>query len=327
MDIAPVTSTHAAERIAALWLEIAALADGAETTSPHADGQRGAQAQTHAQPLVQPLRSGPAAIELLQPGPNAGLADPHARPDSALVPATRASLRADPAALWGLPRSAFDADAPGLLPMPIDEDADGRADADDEASDPGAFEVDGVDDAVAVDGPDVAWCAALGRKLRQVLAARAPVPLMALAAQWQRGRCTMLVCPQGVRGGASGWAFVLWPYPPSDGSLLPALYGVRVAARLGWQAQLHGADWVHARLMREHHRRHGRQLVAADRTPAAGRMPCLMQLGPVAQPNAPAAEVRVQIDAVQRVWAALGRQWSVHLAVCSAPLLPMEVAR
>ena len=52
-----------------------------------------------------------------------------------------------------------------------------------------------------------------------------------------------------------------------------------------------------------------------------GAVPCELQLGPVraAAPRWRLAAVRV--DAVRRLWGALGGQWSVLLLVCPQPLL------
>jgi len=101
------------------------------------------------------------------------------------------------------------------------------------------------------------------------------------------------------------------------------LRGVRVEARLQWLALPPSHPWFHARLIREHHPRHGRQMVVADPGSAPGStvLPCEVQLGPVLERVLSRCEVRVHVSAAQRLWTALGRQWSVHLVVCAHPLL------
>jgi hypothetical protein len=50
-------------------------------------------------------------------------------------------------------------------------------------------------------------------------------------------------------------------------------------------------------------------------------VPCELQLGPV-RGTAPRWRLAAaRVDAVRRLWAALGGQWSVLLAVCPQPLL------
>ena len=207
--------------------------------------------------------------------------------------------------------------------------------------------------AQAVPGNDQApWCETLTRSLNDLIDGH-PVPAALLAAseQWQRGRCVVLACPQGLAGTAPGWAFVLWPRRRARGPLARrlSLQGQRVEARLQWagapsmpardvasarsrdQAVAHPsfspealppqACWCQVRAVKEHLPRGGRQIVALDDagTPRSA-VPCELQLGPVRAHEPRWREVLVRIDAVGRFWAALGGQWSVLVVVSSQPL-------
>jgi hypothetical protein len=103
-----------------------------------------------------------------------------------------------------------------------------------------------------------------------------------------------------------------------------ALYGLRVEARLQWSAMPRGTQWCHVRVVKEHHPRRGRQLIAIDaagaQRPSTAAVPCEVQLGPVLARSLHWCEVCVRINAVRRFWAALGGQWSVNVVVCSLPL-------
>jgi hypothetical protein len=158
------------------------------------------------------------------------------------------------------------------------------------------------------------------------LALREPTPpqaLMTAAEQWRRGRCVVLACPQGLDPAGLAWAFVLWPRPGAPAQDLPDLFGLRVSARLRWQELPPPSPWCHGRTLKEHHPRHGRQLVASGFDPTRPDLPvpCEVQLGPVLSRPLRRCEVRVQIQAAQRFWAALGRQWSVQVVVGARPLL------
>jgi hypothetical protein len=176
-----------------------------------------------------------------------------------------------------------------------------------------------------------AWSDALSRALRTALGARiVPQALLAAADQWKRGRCVVLACPQGDDPAGPAWAFVLWPLVQgqhtSDGVANElALRGLRVEARLQWSAPAHRDQWCHVRVVKEHHPRTGRQLVALDEaanTPSRNPVPCEVQLGPVLARSLRWCQVCVRIQAAQRFWAALGTQWSVHVVVHAEPLLP-----
>ena len=96
----------------------------------------------------------------------------------------------------------------------------------------------------------------------------------------------------------------------------------RAEARLRWPPQGGPRGWCSVRAVKQHLAHGGRQLVALDAAGApSGPVPCEVQLGPVraAAPRWRLAAVRV--DAVRRLWTALGGQWSVLLVVCPQPLL------
>jgi hypothetical protein len=162
-----------------------------------------------------------------------------------------------------------------------------------------------------------------------------PQALIAAAEQWQRGRCVVLACPQGLDPAGPAWAFVLWPRTrtpsPTVQRVAPALalYGLRVDARLQWSSPPHAGQWCHVRVVKEHHPRTGRQLVAVDGSNASkpdAPLPCEVQLGPVLARSLRRCEVCVRIPAAQRFWAALGAQWSAHVVVSSLPLVDADAA-
>jgi hypothetical protein len=190
---------------------------------------------------------------------------------------------------------------------------------------------DSVPDTVLDAAEAGAWCDALTHALRAALGARVvPQALLAAADQWKRGRCVVLACPQGEDPAGPAWAFVLWPvmhgqHTASGVATELALRGLRVDARLQWSAPPRHEQWCHVRVVKEHHPRSGRQLVALDESGATnegGRpVPCEVQLGPVLARSLRWCEVRVRIQAAQRFWNALGTQWSVHVVVSALPLI------
>ncbi len=293
--------------------------------------------QTQARPqaaVPEPVRTHETALP----------AAAHARSDFAvpaalLVPATLIGLQVERAEAWPLPQPAFmPAPPPRLSAAAEREDA---PKAKDEAPSSAARDEEGTaaDEQPAANDPPAVeaqaednWCEALTAALREALAAKVPPqPLLAAAEQWQRGRCVVLACPQGLDPDGAAWAFVLWPRPfslsrrRSDGSVAPlALFGLRVEARLQWSSPPHEPHWCHVRVVKEHHPRRGRQLVSPGDAGAAP-VACEVQLGPVLARSLRWCEVRVRIDAAQRFWAALGAQWSVHVVVCSQSLIRPRV--
>jgi hypothetical protein len=166
---------------------------------------------------------------------------------------------------------------------------------------------------------DGRWCEPLTRGLQaQLNQLVVPPALLAAAEQWQRGRCVVLACPQADDPGL-GWAHVLWPRGECTTPL--ALQGLRVDAQLQWRTLPPAPRWLHTRMVREHHPRHGRQLIAADAPAPSTVLACEVQLGPQLERVPRRCEVRVQIRSAQRFWAALGRQWSVLVVVSARALL------
>ncbi len=173
-----------------------------------------------------------------------------------------------------------------------------------------------------VDAPDETDCEALAQGLHAAwVALPRPAALAAAVEQWLRGRCVLLALPRTADPAGPAWAFVLWSRhaagEPFDAF---ALHGRRVDVRLQWRDGPQAAHWCHARLMKEHHPRHGRQLVPVDETGSGAAPACRVQLGPVVVASRRACEVCVRIDAVQRAWNALGTQWSVLVVVSPVPL-------
>ncbi|WP_280156083.1 hypothetical protein [Piscinibacter sp. XHJ-5] len=290
--------------------------------APGNDGPELAGMQTLARPPVSAdaaTRSHDGAV----PAAAAGLGD-FALPESQLVPAALVGLQVEPAWGWPLPGRA-DArtsipQAPTCERQPSDDDAapDTQEHAEEQAQDdaPPAAE---PCELVLEDAGEGGWCEALTRALRVALAARIPAQALVVAAeQWRRGRCVVLACPQGADPAGPAWAFVLWPRPGAALSLV----GLRVEARLQWALPPVGAHWCHVRVVKEHHPRRGRQLIAPDSTAS---VPCEVQLGPVLARSLHWCEVCLRIDAVRRFWAALGAQWSVHVVVCATPLAGVRV--
>lgn len=178
---------------------------------------------------------------------------------------------------------------------------------------------------VLEDEDEGAWCEALTRALRVALGAKVPPQALQVAAeQWQRGRCVVLACPQGIDPAGAAWAFVLWPRRnPARTESTPAtldLYGLRVDARLQWSTPPARATWHHVRVVKTHHPRTGRQLVPATAEPS-GRVACEVQLGPVIARVLRPCDVCVRIGAARRFWTALSTQWSMHVVVATFPLV------
>jgi hypothetical protein len=111
--------------------------------------------------------------------------------------------------------------------------------------------------------------------------------------------------------------------------------GERYAARLHWRPLPAGlkplrAQWWAVRTVKQHGVALGRQLRAApidDLTKPDGLNVdgLAVQLGPVLLPHAREWDLRVRMDAVQNLWAALEDQWSVLIVGCSEPLIALAV--
>lgn len=347
MNIAPVTSGSTLDAVLSAWadaaLHDAPPADGeampASPTAPGSEGPEAAGVQTLVRPPVV-ADAAPRVADAALPAASASLGD-FALPASQLVPAALIGLQVEPAWGWPLPGHA-----PGRLwkpgtsppagdpPSHAHED-DAPAEAADEPEPPAREDTASAGDAEQVldEGEGGDWCESLTRALGAALAARIPPRALLVAAeQWKRGRCVVLACPQGADPAGPAWAFVLWPrrQAPAGRAAAPALslVGLRVEARLQWALPPVGAHWCHVRVVKEHHPRRGRQLVAPD---SGAPVPCEVQLGPVLARSLHWCEVCLRIHAVRRFWSALGAQWSVHVVVCSMPLagarpLPREDA-
>jgi hypothetical protein len=273
-----------------------------------------------------------------------------ALPASLLVPALLVGLQVEAASAWPLPRRC-EPERPRAARGGERERVESVAERDPRRDDeppqpPPAGEEPARHSAVQepplAECDDGAWSEAVTQALRAALAARiVPQALLAAAEQWQRGRCVVLACPQGDDPAGPAWAFVLWPRPLANPAPQPAvdgsaaadtlaLFGLRVSARLQWHTLPPTTPWCHARVIKEHHPRRGRQLVSPDddldtAAPAAAGA-CAVQLGPVLARSLRCCEVRVHVQAAQRFWAALGRQWSVHVVVSARPLIGARTA-
>lgn len=270
-----------------------------------------------------------------------------ALPADLTVPVAMVGLQVEATAGWPLAAHTFDPnsvlsrtsghsveddDARRRPEPPADDDPEPVGDADEDVAEQAeAEEVAEVEPA-----PAESWCEPLTLALRRVLAARVtPQALLAAAEQWQRDRCVVLACPQGPDPAGPAWAFVLWPRmrtpAPAVQRVAPALslFGLRVDARLQWSVPPHASLWYHVRVVKEHHPRTGRQLVAVDGSTASksdAPLPCEVQLGPVLARSLRRCAVCVRIPAAQRFWAALGAQWSVHVVISPLPLIDADAA-
>jgi len=303
-------------------------------------GAANANMQTLARPhaaIQEPQRVADPAL------PSAAARSEFALPAAQLVPATLVGLQVVHAESFPMPGHPFgstplplqqaparrkqaEAPSPPVAQREQDDERDGQTNGR-HTGDDGPAKTEQPCGVVFADGDDGAWCEALTRVLRMALSARVPPHALLVAAeQWQRGRCVVLACPRGADPAGAAWAFVLWPRTAvrrrADGSVPPLeLYGLRVEARLQWSVLPHGPSWCQVRVIKEHHPRSGRQLIAAASAQPSGRVPCEVQLGPVLARPLHCCDVCVRIHAAQRFWSALGTQWSMQVVVCSVPLL------
>jgi hypothetical protein len=257
------------------------------------------------------------------PAPTAeGGSTDFALPQAQLVPALLIGLQVDPGVNWMLP--------PGQPPQE-------RARVQDDEREAARHEARGEDEAAPEEenaGPPtpptvrVRFDAAderLHTLLRALHAAlcsmQAPPALRAAAEQWQRGRGVIVAFPQAAQMAAAqgaAWVYVLAPHATREAQGISVrLAGPGFEAWLQWQEPPRGARWWQARLVKEHHPRHGRRLVGAD---ASQDRVCAVQLGPVLAERRGPCAVTLRIGAARSFWEALGVQWSALLVVCSLPL-------
>jgi hypothetical protein len=315
-------------------LTLPAVAPDAAASGPAAE-PIGEASETGLQTATLQAAARPQAALAAEPArpadptlPAADVGNGFALPADQLMPVTLIGLQVQPGDAWPLTRQAIDAPVPppddeALARRPRDGDAPDESEPDAAAGEDAAQAAD-----AAVDGaPDEgAWCQALARTLNDLLASpQPPAALLAAADQWSRGRCVVLACPQGLGAAGPGWAFVLRARrtmrPRGPVAQRFALTGHRVDARLQWAPERVALPWCQVRVVKEHHPRSGRQLVALDAagTPV-GEVPCEVQLGPVRARAPRWRQACVRIDALRSFWAALGGQWSALVLVCSRPL-------
>lgn len=333
MEIGGITLARALAEALQPPLQGADVAPDATAALPEAAdaAPRAAAAQAVARPqmpLVEPLHE---ADEALPHALHAG--SEFALPADQLVQALLSGLQVEAAVAWPLLQQGV---APASVAVHPHEDEHGRRrPQSDDLDDAAPHDDDAHDDArghdeahaplpepPAIEDPAEAdWCTPLTQALRDALAERMPPRALVIAVeQWQRGRCVVLACPQRDDPASPAWAFVLWPRRPLTATRPPALFGLRVDARLLWSTPPQGRRWSHVRVVKEHHPQRGRQLVAMDGGAAA--LACEVQLGPVLARSPRDCEVRLRVDAVRRFWSALGAQWSASVVVCSQPLVP-----
>lgn len=318
-DAAPA-STLGGEGFAERLLAEAPAGPGEPAAAPgtHTDiGSKTGIAQAFARTNTPIPESAPRAGTAL-PSPTHAPGE-YALPAAQLVQAQLISLQVEPAWMRPLPQPAMQPvqeahEAPESREAHAAPEREGHGPAEEPTDDADRGEPDADQPEALLDAPDEADCRGLARSLRVAWAAR-PRALRAAAEQWRRGRCVVLACPRTADPLGPAWAYVLWPRKQaSDGTTGPALRGRRVDALLQWREPPPAMHWCHARMVKQHEPRYGRQLVAVEGSS------CRVQLGPVRVPRRAACEVCVRIDAVQRLWSALGTQWSVLVLVCSSPL-------
>lgn len=165
---------------------------------------------------------------------------------------------------------------------------------------------------------EASWGTPLLAALRQ--AAQRPAArsaLRAAAEAWERGRSVLLACPVREDEAQAAWLFVL---RPARNSRPMRLCGERFAARLRWSRPGAEGRWWCVRVAKSYSLRRGGQLLTQEQD-SAGRVSCELQLGPFPPLLPRWNEVLVRVDRVQRLWQALGTQWSLPLLVCDQALL------
>jgi hypothetical protein len=321
--VQPVAISHAAVPDAAAWAPAAvdAPADAALHT---------ATLQAAARPQASLAPEAPRPLDAALPV--ADVANGFALPADQLLPVTLIGLQVQAGDAWPMAAQAGET----RWPRRDADDEDTRRPAtpatagDDPVANPEPTAAEPADAGTLVDDSPADWLDPLARMINERLSMpQPPAALSAAAEQWSRGRCVLLVCPQAAGTEADfqpGWAFVLWPRrgarPRGPMAARVAFTGQRAEARLQWPPQGGPRGWCSVRAVKQHLAHGGRQLVALDAGGApSGPVPCEVQLGPVraAAPRWRLAAVRV--DAVRRLWNALGGQWSVLLVVCPQPLL------
>ncbi len=201
---------------------------------------------------------------------------------------------------------------------------------------------------------DAAWPIDLARRLGRERSGSAGSHALALSlSAWARARAVLFVCPTHDLRGDDGLGLLVWACVPervtpasamqassiaaaaaASRVEVPALRGQRFAARLHWKQGADmvtpRADWWAVRAVKQHGVALSRQLRTTALDDADGDHVArhglhtdgvAIQLGPVLLPLAREWDLRVRIDAVQRVWTALRDQWSVLVVACSEPLL------
>ena len=332
----PVAITAAAVPDAAAWAP--AAVDAPADAALHA-----ATLQAAARPQAAQLAEAPRPADPTLPSADA--ANGFALPADQLLPVTLIGLQVQAGDAWPMSAQAWQ-EREGRRPRADDEeDGEGRAGQrrrpaqppahEDPAPEPESATTAGPDDApTSVDAGPTDWLLPLARAINEALAApQPPAELAAAAEQWSRGRCVLLVCPQSADAMADlepAWACVLWPRrgarPRGPMGLRFGFSGQRMEARLQWPRGAVRA-WCSVRAVKQHLAHGGRQLVALDAGGApGGAVPCEVQLGPVRAAAPRWRRAAVRVDAVRRLWGALGGQWSVLLVVCPQPWLPSVVS-
>lgn len=170
------------------------------------------------------------------------------------------------------------------------------------------------------EAPPPAWLPPLMAALRAAALEPPALPALHTAAQaWLQGRGVLLACPQAEDGEAA-WLHVLRRSDgdcPLAGQRLPVqLQGARVPGERGWWA---------VRLVKTHEPGRGHQLATIasllqPRPLAPGRASIELQLGAVRAVQPQWQHFLLRVAGAQRLWEALGAQWSWPLLLCSAPL-------
>ena len=139
-------------------------------------------------------------------------------------------------------------------------------------------------------------------------------PVTLALEELRRQRRVVLATPAGLRAGLRCPAHVdvLWPLPAGGRA-------VRLAGELLWSQVASDAVWLEAHLVKSQGRGNVRQLVPVASQAEARRV--AVCLGVQAVPMTAWSQACLRVRDSNRLWSALGPQWSLRLVVASQPLV------
>ena len=139
-------------------------------------------------------------------------------------------------------------------------------------------------------------------------------PVSLALEELRRQRRVVLATPAGLRAGLRCPAHVdvLWPLPAGGRA-------VRLSGELLWSQVASDAVWLEAHLVKSQGRGNVRQLVPVAAQAEARRV--AVCLGVQAMPMTAWSQACLRVRDSNRLWRALGPQWSLRLVVASQPLV------